>query len=150
MTSNTQSGTIAPTTITPMFAKVAKILLKTAGCTVITTDGSEQEMQESSVVLPLTNMATPNINGFTLANRLLGIDSQNTGPFVFVEAAVLTEACEALLPTELVWNVGRVRNVHTPPKGAAAERSFAEPQQIREKTSMTERGSLTLVGHESI
>jgi DNA-binding response OmpR family regulator len=108
--------------------KFAKIFLETAGYAVITAADGEQalrlyEENQSSIVLIVTDVLMPNINGFELADRVLRIDSQMPILFMSGEPSSGYRGLEYLVkplrPTDLVKGVRRVLNAHAHSKGAA-------------------------------
>jgi DNA-binding response OmpR family regulator len=81
MTRDTPCGTILVVDDNLDIRAFAKRFLETAGWTVLTAaDGEEglrfYEEHHSSIVLLLTDVTMPNINGLELADRVLEIDSQ--------------------------------------------------------------------------
>lgn len=103
---------------------LAKRILEIAGYTVITAaDGEEglrsYEMHRSNIVLLLTDVVMPNIGGFELAERVLGMDSQVSVVLMSGNSACDYRSLEYLAkpfrPTELIETVSRVlsANVHS-------------------------------------
>jgi CheY-like chemotaxis protein len=81
MTTGTQCGTILVVDDNLDIRAFAKRFLETAGWTVVTAaDGAEglrfYTEHQSTIVLLLTDVVMPNINGFELADRVLRMDSQ--------------------------------------------------------------------------
>jgi len=108
--------------------KFARIFLEIAGYAVITAADGEQalrlyEEHSSNILLIVTDVLMPNINGFELADRVLGIDSQM--PILFMSGDPssgyrgLEHLVKPLRPAELVEGVRRVLNGHAHSKGAA-------------------------------
>jgi two-component system, cell cycle sensor histidine kinase and response regulator CckA len=78
---DSQRGTILVVDDNLDIRAFAKRFLETAGWTVVTAaDGEEglrfYEKHQSNIVLLLTDVMMPNINGLELADRVLGMDSQ--------------------------------------------------------------------------
>jgi DNA-binding response OmpR family regulator len=73
-------GTILVADDDPDIRKFAKIFLESAGWSVVTASDGEEALQfytanQSAIVLLLTDVTMPNVNGHELADRVLGIDS---------------------------------------------------------------------------
>jgi two-component system, cell cycle sensor histidine kinase and response regulator CckA len=103
---------------------LAKRVLEIAGYTVITAaDGEEglrsYEKHRSNIVLLLTDVVMPNIGGFELAERVLGMDSQVSVVLMSGNSACDYRSLEYLAkpfrPTELIETVSRVlsANAHS-------------------------------------
>jgi DNA-binding response OmpR family regulator len=81
MTRDTPHGTILVVDDNLDIRAFAKRFLETAGWAVVTAaDGEEglriYEQYQSNIVLLLTDVMMPNVNGLELADRVQGIDSQ--------------------------------------------------------------------------
>ena len=81
MTHDVHNGTILIVDDNVDVRAFAKVFLEHAGYSVVTAaDGEEglryYEMHQSSIVLLLTDVRMPNMNGLDLADRVLGLDSQ--------------------------------------------------------------------------
>ena len=81
MTTGTQCGTILVVDDNLDVRTFAKRFLETAGWTVVTAADGEEGLRfyaehQASIVLLLTDVVMPNINGFELADRVLRMDSQ--------------------------------------------------------------------------
>jgi DNA-binding response OmpR family regulator len=80
MVSDKRLGTILVADDDPDIRKFAKIFLESAGWSVITASDGEEALQfysahQSVIVLLLTDVTMPKVNGHELADRVLGIDS---------------------------------------------------------------------------
>ena len=109
---------------------LAKRILEIAGYTVITAaDGEEglrcYEKHRSSIVLLLTDVVMPNIGGFELAERVLGMDSQ-------VSVVLMSGDSRVRLPELGIF--GETLSAHR------ADRN-GEPSAVCERT-LTENGRL--------
>jgi DNA-binding response OmpR family regulator len=87
MRNDTQCGTILLVDDNADVRAMAKVFLEHAGYSVATAaDGNEglryYELHQSSILLLLTDVMMPNMNGLELVDRVLGIDSQL--PVVFM------------------------------------------------------------------
>ena len=107
----------------------AKRFLETAGYTVVTAaDGKEglhvYEEHQSSIVLLLTDVVMPNINGIELADRVLEMDSQLPVLFMSGDAWGAYRGLECVAkpfrPAELVERVSRVLNANADSVRAAS------------------------------
>jgi len=119
MTSDSQCPTILVVDDDLDIRSITKRCLETAGLTVATAaDGAEglrfYEENQSSVVLLLTDVKMPNLNGFELAERVLGIDSELPVVFMSGEDCSAYPGFECLAkpfrPAELLDKVSRVLN----------------------------------------
>jgi len=122
MTHDSQPRTILVVDDNFHIRTLAKAFLQTAGYTVVTAaDGEEAlhfyEKHQSSIVLLLTDVRMPNVDGLELADRILGIDSQL--PVLFMSGDAWSAdrgfGCIAkpFLSAELVERVCRVLNANT-------------------------------------
>jgi len=113
---DTQCGTILLVDDNVDVRAMAKVFLEHAGYSVATAaDGNEglryYEQHRSSVLLLLTDVMMPNMNGLELVDRVLGIDSQL--PVVFMSGDPwgahrgLECIAKPFLPTELLEGVKR-------------------------------------------
>jgi DNA-binding response OmpR family regulator len=100
----------------------AKRFLEIAGWTVVTAaDGAEglriYEEHQSNIVLLLTDVRMPNINGFELADRVLDIDSQLPVLFMSGGAGSNYRGLECIAKpfrsAELLDRISRVLNAST-------------------------------------
>jgi DNA-binding NtrC family response regulator len=109
----------------------AKRLLEIAGYTVITAnDGDEgfrfYEEHQATIVLLLTDVVMPKINGFELADRVLGMDSRKPVLLMSGSAGCNYRDLECLAkpfgPTELIEMVSRVlcENVQSKKRAVSA------------------------------
>ena len=110
---------------------LVKKLLEMAGYTVLTaTDGDEglrfYKEHQSNIVLLLTDVVMPKINGFELADRVLGMDSRKPVLFMSGDAGCNYRNLECIAkpfrPTELIETVSRVlcANVQSEKERSAA------------------------------
>lgn len=122
MTRDTPRGTILVVDDNLDICGFAKMFLETAGYTVVTApDGQaglrRYEEHRSSIVLLLTDVTMPNINGFQLADRVLAIDSKLPVLFMSGNAWIDYRRCECILkpfrPAELVKRVNGVLSANT-------------------------------------
>jgi len=122
MTYDSQCGTILVVDDNLDISAFAKRFLEIAGWTVVTaTDGAEglrfYQEHRARIVLLLTDVAMPNICGFELADRVLGIDSQL--PVLFMTGGPwnpyrgLECIAKPFRSAELVDRVRRVLNAKT-------------------------------------
>jgi two-component system cell cycle sensor histidine kinase/response regulator CckA len=97
--------------------KLVRKLLEMAGYTVLAAaDGDEglrlYEQHESKIVLLLTDVVMPKINGFQLADRILGMDSQKPVLLMSGDAECSYRDLECIAkpfrPNELIETVSRV------------------------------------------
>jgi two-component system, cell cycle sensor histidine kinase and response regulator CckA len=117
-----QRGTILTVDDNVDIRTITKRFLEAAGWNVVAAaDGAEglrvYEEQRSSVVLLITDVSMPKMNGFELADRVLGMDPQL--PVLFMSG----EDCRAypgsqfvakpFRPSELLDKVNRMLNANT-------------------------------------
>jgi CheY-like chemotaxis protein len=128
MTSNLQNGTILIVDDNLDVRACAKVFLEHAGYSVVTAADAEEgllyyETHQADIVLLLTDVMMPNMNGLELADRVLGLDSQL--PVLFMSGDAWTAdrgfGCVAkpFRPAELVERVSRVLNASTNSEGTA-------------------------------
>jgi CheY-like chemotaxis protein len=112
---------------------LAKKLLEIAGYTVIAAaDGEEglhfYEQHRSKIALLLTDVAMPKINGFELADRVLGMDSQASVLFMSGDPGCEYRDLECLAkpfrPAELIETVTRVLSGKAQLQKTAAQSAF--------------------------
>jgi DNA-binding response OmpR family regulator len=137
LTCDTQCETILVVDDNLGVREFAKIFLEDAGYIVITAaDGAEAlrlyEENQSSIVMLITDVAMPNINGFELADRVLQIDSQL--PVLFMSGRyheVVFRGLECIAkpfrPAELVDRVSLALNVLTLEKSGVGSVAPAQP-----------------------
>ena len=131
MTHDRQRGTILAVDDNVDVLGFTRTFLENAGYTVITAAGAEQALclyaqHRSSIALLLTDVAMPNIDGFELADRVLGMDSSLPVVFMSGSARFDYRGLECLAkpfrPAELIEIVSRVvnRNPHSARAASAA------------------------------
>ncbi len=131
MTHRSQRGTILVVDDNLDILGLVRKLLEIAGYTVLTAaDGDEglrsYEEHQSNIVLLLTDVVMPKINGFQLADRVLEMDSQKPVVFMSGEAECNYRNLECIAkpfrPTELIETVNRVlsANVQSEKEWSAA------------------------------
>jgi CheY-like chemotaxis protein len=119
MSNDTQSGTILLVDDNVDVRAIAKAFLEHAGYSVATAaDGREglryYELHQSSILLLLTDVMMPNMNGLELVDRVLGIDSHL--PVVFMSGGSwgahrgLECIAKPFQPAELLERVNRALN----------------------------------------
>jgi CheY-like chemotaxis protein len=117
MADDRQHGTVLVVDDNVDIRALAKRFLEIAGYTVITAaDGEEglsfYEKHRSSIVLLLTDVMMPNINGLELADRVLGMDSKLPVLFMSGDGWSAYRELECLAkpfrPDELIETVIRV------------------------------------------
>jgi DNA-binding response OmpR family regulator len=100
----------------------AKMFLEIAGYSVVTAAAGEAglrlyEEHRSIIMLLLTDVTMPNMSGFDLADRVLGMDSQLPVLFMSGEAWSAYRGLECIAkpfrPADLVDRVSRVLNTNT-------------------------------------
>jgi len=117
MTDDSQCGTILVVDDNADVLGLAKRFLEAAGYTVVTAaDGREglsrYEQHQSSIVLLLTDVVMPEIDGIELAKRVQGMDSQL--PVLLMSGAAQSECrdlqciAKPFRPAELTETVSRV------------------------------------------
>jgi CheY-like chemotaxis protein len=115
MAHDRQRGTILVVDDNADICKLAKTCLENAGYNVVTAgDGDEglrfYQEHRSSIILLLTDVLMPNVGGFELADRVLGIDSQLPVLFMSGSPGCSYHGQEFLLkpfrPAELIETVG--------------------------------------------
>ena len=108
---------------------IARLFLETAGQNVVTAaDGEEAfrfyEEHQSTIMLLLTDVTMPNINGLELADRVLGMDSQLPVLFMSGDGECDYRGLECLPkpfhPAELIETVNRVLCAKTQSERAAS------------------------------
>jgi CheY-like chemotaxis protein len=133
MADDKHRGTILVVEDNAIVRGFAKRLLEIAGYTVIAAaDGEEglscYEKHRSSIVLLLTDVAMPNIGGFELAERILGMDSQVSVVFMSGDTGRDYQSWEYLAkpfrPTELIETVNRVLSTKTFSEKAVAHNVY--------------------------
>jgi two-component system cell cycle sensor histidine kinase/response regulator CckA len=128
MTCNTPHGTILVVDDDVDIRVCAKVFLERAGYSVVTaTDGDEglryYETHQSRILLLLTDVMMPKIDGLELADRVLGIDSKL--PVLFMSGGAwspfrgLECVAKPFRSAELVERVSRVLNRNPHSKGTA-------------------------------
>ncbi len=119
MTHDSKCGTILVVDDNRDIRMFAKRFLETAGWNVVTAaDGAEglrfYEEHQSNIVLLLTDVMMPNLNGWELADRVQGIDSQLPVLFMSGDDWSAHQGLECVakpfLPAELLAKVNRVLN----------------------------------------
>ncbi len=119
MTSDTQRGTILLVDDNVDVRAIAKVFLEHAGYSVATAaDGNEglryYELHQSSVLLLLTDVMMPHMNGLELADHILAQDSRLPVLFMSGDAWCSFRGLECLAkpfrPAELLEKVNRVLN----------------------------------------
>jgi CheY-like chemotaxis protein len=124
MTYDSQNGTILVVDDNRDICTLTKRLLEAAGWRVVTAmDGEEglrfYQEHRSAIVLLLTDVVMPKINGFELADRVLGADSQLPVLFMSGDAGCDYRGLECISkpfrPNELIETVTRVlsANAHS-------------------------------------
>ncbi len=124
MTYDSQNGTILVVDDNRDICTLTKRLLEAAGWSVVTAmDGEEglrfYEEHRPAIVLLLTDVVMPKINGFELADRVLGADSQLPVLFMSGDAGCDYRGLECISkpfrPSELIETVSRVlsANAHS-------------------------------------
>ncbi len=122
MADNPQRRTILVVDDNAAVRGLAKGLLEIAGYAVITAaDGEEglrcYEQHRARIVLLLTDVVMPNINGFELAERVLRMDSQVSVVLMSGDSGGDYQSWEYLAkpfrPTELIETVNRVLSAST-------------------------------------
>jgi CheY-like chemotaxis protein len=122
MVNDTQRGTILVVDDNSDIRTFAKRLLETAGWSVVTAANGEEGLRfyqehQSSIVLLLTDVMMPNINGLDLAHRVRGINSQLPVLLMSGEDWSAHRDLECLpkpfLPAELIEKVSRVLHAKT-------------------------------------
>jgi CheY-like chemotaxis protein len=122
MTRDLQNGTILIVDDNLDVRTCAKVFLEHAGYSVVTAADGEEGLRyykthQSSIVLLLTDVMMPNMNGLELADRILGLDSQL--PVLFMSgdtwAADRGFGCVAkpFPAAELIGRVSRMLNTNT-------------------------------------
>ncbi len=123
MTRNSPCGTILVVDDNCDIRMFAKRFLETAGWNVVTAaDGEEglrfYEEHQSNIVLLLTDVMMPNLNGWELTERVRGIDSQLPVLFMSGDDWSAHQGLECVakpfLPDELIAKVNRVLNAKPP------------------------------------
>jgi DNA-binding response OmpR family regulator len=129
MTRDTERGTILLVDDNVDILEFVKRLLEAAGYSVATAaDGEEGlrffEEHQSSIMLLLTDVLMPKMNGFELADRVLEMDSQPRILFLSGDGWCGYRGLECIAKpfhsTELVERVSRVLNANTHPKRPAS------------------------------
>ncbi|HTC56280.1 MAG TPA: response regulator [Candidatus Sulfotelmatobacter sp.] len=114
---DSQRGTILVVDDNRDIREFAKRFLETAGWDVVTAaDGAEglrfYEQHQSNIVLLLTDVMMPNLNGWELTERVRGIDSQLPVLFMSGDDWSAHQGLECVakpfLPAELIAKVNRV------------------------------------------
>jgi|HubBroStandDraft_5_1064220.scaffolds.fasta_scaffold24521_4 two-component system cell cycle sensor histidine kinase/response regulator CckA len=130
MTDDSPRGTILLVDDNMHIRRLAKVHLERAGYTVITAaDGEEglhvYERHRSCVVLLLTDVAMPKINGLELADRVQGMDSNlpvvlmsGDAPYEYRDLEWLAKP---FAPTELIEMVRRAMSASAQPQRAVAD-----------------------------
>ena len=122
MADNRHRGTILVVDDNADIRGLAKRILEIAGYAVITAADGEEGLQtydehRSSIVLLLTDVMMPNIGGFELAERVLGMDSEVSVVLMSGDTAGDYHSWEYLAkpfrPTELIETVNRVLSAKT-------------------------------------
>jgi two-component system, cell cycle sensor histidine kinase and response regulator CckA len=129
MARETQCGTILVVDDNLDICAFAKRLLESAGWTVVTAaDGAEAlrfyQEHQSNIVLLLTDVMMPNIDGLELVDRVLGMDSQLPVLFMSGDTWVAYRGLECIAKpfrsAELVASVSRVLKVNAGSETAAS------------------------------
>jgi two-component system, cell cycle sensor histidine kinase and response regulator CckA len=129
MQSDSQRGTILLVDDNTDIRMIARLFLETAGYTVIAAaDGEEglrsYEQHRSTIMLLLTDVTMPNIDGLELADRVLGMNSQLPVLFMSGHGHCNYRGLECLAkpfhPTELIETVNRVLYARSHSEGAAS------------------------------
>jgi DNA-binding response OmpR family regulator len=116
---DSQRGTILVVDDNRDIREFAKRFLETAGWAVVTAaDGAEGlrffEEHQSNIVLLLTDVMMPNLNGWELADRVQGIDSRLPVLFMSGDDWSAHQGLECVAkpfrPAELIAKVNRVLN----------------------------------------
>lgn len=122
LTKGAQRGTILVVDDALDIRALAKVFLENAGYSVVTASDGEQglrsyQMHRSSILLLLTDVMMPNMNGLELADCVLGIDAQLPVLFMSGDAWGAYRGLECVakpfLAAELVEMVSRVLNANT-------------------------------------
>jgi DNA-binding response OmpR family regulator len=122
MAHDTQRGTILLVDDNPDIRGFARVFLEDAGYVVVTATNGEEglhffEKYQSTIVLLLTDVVMPKINGLELAGRVLRIDSQLPVLFMSGDASIADLGLECLAkpfrPGQLVEIVSRLLNAKT-------------------------------------
>jgi CheY-like chemotaxis protein len=119
MTSDTQRGTILVVDDNIDIAGFTKLFLEKAGYSAVTAADGEEALRfynehQSSIMLLLTDVRMPNMNGFELADRVLKIDPRL--PVLFMSGSGwgahrgLECIAKPFRPAELIERVSRVLN----------------------------------------
>ncbi len=112
-------GTILVVDDNPDIRGLARIFLENAGFTVVVAaDGADglrfYRENQSTILLLLTDITMPNMNGLELARRVLAIDSRLPVLVMSGEACGAYHGLESIAkpfrPVELIERVGRVLN----------------------------------------
>jgi len=128
MTRDTQRGTILVVDDNVDIREFVKGFLEAAGYTVVTAAHGEEglrffEEHQSSIMLLLTDVLMPKMNGFELANRVRRINSQLRILFLSDDAWCGYRGLECIAkpfhPAELVERVSRVLNANAYSERAA-------------------------------
>lgn len=131
MTRDSRCGTILVVDDNLEIRSFAKRFLETAGWTVVTAaDGQEglhcYEEHQSRIVLLLTDVAMPNINGLELADRVLGMNRSLPVLFMSGDSECDYRGIECVAkpfrPDELVDKITQVLNTNP---GSARSHSAA-------------------------
>jgi len=121
MTRDSRCGTILVVDDNLEIRRCTKRFLETAGWTVVTAaDGQEglrfYEEHQSRIVLLLTDVVMPNINGLELADRVLGMDHSLPVLFMSGDSGCDYRGMECVAkpfrPDELLDKVTRVLNTN--------------------------------------
>ena len=122
-------GTILVVDDNPDLRRLAKMLLENAGYTVaVAADGADglrlYRENQSSIMLLLTDITMPNMNGLELARRVLAIDSRLPALVMSGQPQGAYHGLESIAkpfrPAELIERVERKLN-----SGANAERTVS-------------------------
>ncbi len=122
MTSDAERGMILVVDDNHDIREFAKAFLERAGFAVATVaDGEEglryYQAHQSSILLLLTDVMMPNMNGLELADRVLGIDSRLPVLFMSGDAGKTCRGSRYIAKpfrsAELVERVSRMLNPHT-------------------------------------
>ena len=117
MANDAQRGMILVVDDNPGIRELAKVFLEHAGYAVaMACDGAEglrfYERHQTDIMLLITDLTMPNMNGLELASRVLRMDSQQP---VLVMSGESSEACLGLesiakpfRPDELIGAISRV------------------------------------------
>jgi CheY-like chemotaxis protein len=129
MADDGRRGTILVVDDNPDIRGLAKFFLENAGYTVVmAADGAEglrfYRENQSSILLLLTDITMPNMNGLELASRVLGIDSRL--PVLVMSGLAcgaypgLESIAKPFRPDELIERVGRVLDARVNPERAVS------------------------------